>query len=80
MKHSLVIVEWLDAYSSDGWDLLNEVDTNEVVCESVGYLLTGFKEDYVVLAQSLNNEAYYCGYLFIPVAMVKRLTVVSSVA
>lgn len=80
MKHSLVVCEWADAFSSDGWDVLSEVDADEVVCESVGFLLTGFKEGYVVLAQSLNNQDYYCGYLFIPVAMVRRLTVVSSVA
>jgi hypothetical protein len=80
MKHSLVVCEWTDAFSSDGWDVLSEVDTNEVICESVGFLLAGFKEGYVVLAQSLNNAEQYCGSLFIPVAMVKRLTVVSSVA
>lgn len=75
---TLVLVEWLDAYTiTDSW-VDGEIFKEEgVICKSAGWLLPNAKDNYVVIAQSENNEESYDGVLIIPVAMVQKISVVS---
>lgn len=79
MRHTVVVVEWRDAYSyNDEWKAVEEIDKESVIVQSIGFLLADAKEDYVVIAQSDDGEGQLDGFLFIPCGMVLNLRVVSD--
>lgn len=53
--HQLVEVTWVDIFGkNDGWTSLDDwTDPGEAVATTVGYLLPGLKEGYVVLAGTI---------------------------
>lgn len=53
--HQLVEVTWVDIFGkSDGWTSLDDwKDPGEAIATTVGYLLPGLKEGYVVLAGTM---------------------------
>lgn len=75
-EHTIVVVEWRDAYSFDDWRAADQMDNEPVVCCSVGFLLPNHCDGYVVIAQSDDGQGEMAAYLFIPVGMVERLRVV----
>lgn len=77
-QHTIVVVDWRDAYSFDDWCAADQMDNEPVVCCSVGFLLSNHREGYVVIAQSDDGQGEMAAYLFIPVGMVERLRVVSE--
>ena len=52
MTVPIVIVKWIDAETSDGWD--NDHDDNEPVCYSVGFLVKE-TEKFLTLAGSFSE-------------------------
>lgn len=68
MKHKLVIVEWFDAHSIDGWEPL-EGEKKNVKCTSVGWLISDTKDNIVIvpnIADKGENKFDGCGKMIIP--------------
>ena len=77
MRHTVVAVEWRDAYSyTERWTTVDTIDHEPVIVQSVGFLMPEAKEGYVVIAQSDDGEGEQDGFLFIPCGMVLNLRVV----
>lgn len=80
MRHTVVAVEWRDAYSyTEEWATVEEIDKEPVIVQSIGFLLADAKDGYVVIAQSDDGQGQLDGFLFIPCGMVLNLRVVSDV-
>lgn len=76
IRHTLVVVEWADAFEVSDWTDPNHMEQEPVIVQSVGFLLPDFKENYVVIFQSDDGQGEYDNYLFIPAGMVIKLHVV----
>ncbi len=73
----LVMIEWLDSHSGDGWRKLSEIkeDGESVRCRSVGWLLTegnGYKVivPHISGDESVGTSPYGNGDLSIPEAAI----------
>jgi len=76
VKHTIVLVEWADAYEVSDWTSPDELDQEPVIVQSIGFLLPEYKENYVVICQSDDGQGELDNYLFIPAGMVIKLHVV----
>lgn len=76
VKHTIVLVEWADAYEVSDWTNPDELDQEPVIVQSIGFLLPEYKENYVVICQSDDGQGELDNYLFIPAGMVIKLHVV----
>lgn len=85
MKKTVVVVEWLDAHQgTDSWTHIDDLDTEERVIHTVGFLLSsedGGKDNHVTLLQSIDEEQEMVdNVLHIPVAMVRVMRTLGVVA
>lgn len=72
----IVRVKWRDAHSEcESWMLVEDIDPDPRVIESVGFLVPDAKADHVVLAQSHDDLIHVDSVLAIPVAMVVSMQV-----
>ena len=69
----IVLVDWVDSTSIQGWE--EGCDMGLCECRSVGYLIKKTK-DKVILAQSLNDHTYYNKFA-IPRGCVTSITELS---
>lgn len=69
----LILVEWLDAVSSNGWELYEETTNSPHLISTVGYLIKE-SEDSVLLAMAKDEESdnFNCTFV-IPKGMVKEI-------
>jgi hypothetical protein len=74
-REQLVRLTWIDAHAAtDSWALIEEIDDEPCVVESIGFLLHEVKTGHVCIAQSLIvDQDEVDGVLAIPSAMVKRI-------
>jgi hypothetical protein len=78
MRFPLVVVEWVDAYSTDPWTPVWEFDDEEKACRSVGYLVKkGKKHLHVAGTFSESGDDAACT-MSIPRGMVKRITYIKK--
>ena len=85
MKKTVVIVEWIDAHQgTDSWTFVSDLDTDERVIHTVGFLLSlddGGKPNHVTLLQSIDEEQEMVdNVLHIPVGMVRVMRTLGVVA
>ena len=78
----LVLIEWLDSHSGDGWQPLRTIERNgdTVRCRSVGWLLSDTKEHKVIVPhisgeKSENVVPYGAGDLSIPAKSIVKMSV-----
>ena len=76
----LVLVEWLDAHASKGWnnfDILEQA-TEPLKCKSVGWLFKETKDCVIILPhvadQNSEIESQGCGDVTIPVKSITKIT------
>lgn len=73
MKGRLVRVRWHDAHScGDGWQAIEEIDTEPYVVDSIGYAIVDAKPGHIVLAASASDDAVD-HVLAIPHGMVREV-------
>jgi len=70
----LVEIEWVDSASYDAWHRDDGEEYALVFCTTVGYL-TREHADRLVVVQSSNNAEQRAGVMIIPLACVRRVTV-----
>jgi hypothetical protein len=73
----LVLVEWLDSYSSTGWQDVEELQSSPLCCRSVGWQIRS-DEQVIVLAPHLTDEHEETplqgnGLMTIPTCAVRRV-------
>jgi hypothetical protein len=75
----IVIVEWVDAHSEDGWhDVGKAIKATPPVMHTVGYLLRQ-DEEVVTITATLDSESDCCsGRWTIPTCCVKSVTKVDN--
>ncbi len=77
---TIVIITWADTHSGGtGWTPINEIDQDEYIITSCGYLLSigdGGKENHVTLYQSRTPDDDLDHILHIPVAMIRNIKAV----
>ena len=76
-----VVVQWRDTYASDAtqWVSPYEYPAEEVIISTCGFIVPGYLEHYLVIADSFHDnsgEPYYAGLNYIPKAMVVDITIV----
>jgi hypothetical protein len=72
-KYKKVDVLWSDAYSTDAWTDLADVETTDLECLSSGWLVKQTK-DVIVVAGTINTSGMACCMIHIPRGMVKKIT------
>lgn len=78
----LVLVEWLDAHSGRGWQVMANFEeaAEPLYCQSVGWLAVD-REDCKVIVPHIAGERngdimlQGCGDLTIPASAIERITV-----
>ena len=77
----LVLIEWEDAHSSNGWQKMSAIKANGVEtlpCRNVGWLVKKTKKQ-TVLTHALSDEnlkdSSGHGHFTIPNAMIRKVTV-----
>ncbi len=73
MKTPLVHVIWDDAFSTDAWTPILNLDKRTEVCHSVGFLVAKTPE-LVVVAGTVSEDGEACCVIHIPRRMVKSIT------
>lgn len=82
-KNQLVIVEWEDAWSSDGWldsEVAQEEAKNQAKVVTVGYVIKHDKSG-ISLAQGVGlhkGQTGYSGIFNIPAGMIIKITKVNT--
>lgn len=62
----IVFIKWIDSVRSFDWTLLEDVDSNSMDCESVGFLIKETRE-YVTIAQNYGlKPEQVCNLITIP--------------
>jgi hypothetical protein len=79
-KAKIYHIVWRDAYSEvDEWHDFDSVDTNDYLCETVGYLIeNNGKDNYYTIASTMTQDDFFSCVINIPKAMViskKRLLI-----
>lgn len=66
------IVEWVDSYSSNGWENKSELDSMyPSKCISIGIIRE--KEDYIYITQSQTDTSHIDHTMCIPRCSIKRI-------
>jgi hypothetical protein len=85
VKLKLVLVEWLDSHSGQGWQRLHEIAENgaPVLCQSVGWLVSDQKDHKVLVPHisGMGNEGvvpYGRGEISIPAKAIRKLRVLQK--
>lgn len=77
MTETIVEITWADTHSGGtGWTPISEIDQNEYIIKSCGYLLAvgdGGKENHVTIYQSRTEDDDLDHILHIPVAMIRKI-------
>ena len=81
----LLLIEWLDSHSGEGWQPLQKIehDGPTIHCRSVGWLLCETKE-YKVLVPHISGEgdasavAWGSGDISIPAKAIVKVTVLQQ--
>jgi hypothetical protein len=78
LNAELVEVVWRDAHAAtvaDAWTDPKDIETNDAIIHSIGYLLElEMKNGHVSLAQSLDDQGYVDNVLCIPLENVRRIS------
>jgi len=75
----LVLVEWIDAWSEDGWHLTPEAHklaSHSVLCYSVGYVVQE-DEDGILLSSAITKDGFGALWL-IPNGMIMKVTLLTE--
>ena len=72
-KFKKVEVVWHDAYSTDDWTSIDELDEKPLVCSSIGWLVKKTKAA-IVVAGTINATGGACCSINIPRGMVQKIT------
>lgn len=66
-----VQIKWVDSARCDGWQFFEDVEANNVECESVGYLVKETEQGFVISSTIGINPPQVCQYISIPKCAVK---------
>jgi hypothetical protein len=72
MKCPLVLVEWEDAFSTDEWTDLDQLERGCLSCVTVGFLVHRSKKTLIV-AGTVSKDGQGCCVMHIPARWVKRV-------
>lgn len=81
-KNKLVLIEWLDSHSGDGWKTIERFDAvaEPLYCRSVGWILSENKNCKVIVPHVAGERQGQillqgCGDLTIPTKAILKVTV-----
>jgi len=72
LKYPLVMVEWEDAWSEDGWIGPNELKGNTYSVVTVGYVINKGPKA-LQIASTIEQEGNLSGVMSVPLGCVKRV-------
>lgn len=80
-KRKLVLIEWLDSHSGNGWQTLNKLEekAEPLYCRSVGWLIAETRECKLIaphIAGEQNGDIMLqgCGDMVIPTKAIVKVT------
>jgi hypothetical protein len=72
MKLPIVVVTWVDAHTSHGWEGVDEADAEGSTCYTVGFLIRSSR-DAITVASSSDRNGNYNSRITIPRGMVRTI-------
>ena len=73
MMNKLVLIEWMDAFSSDHWQSMDTAFTEPMICQTLGFLIKKNKQ-YITVCHTINKEKQVCGVMNIARKSILKIT------